>query len=100
MLPLPAPGESSPATSVLMRFMSAGFSARTRSALVRTSTVIAALGGVPGEVGEGDVSGITRVRVCAMSIAEALARRRSCTSPAVGRSIDWMMRWMRRTFSA
>jgi hypothetical protein len=35
-----------------------------------------------------------------MSIAEAFCSRMICTSAPDGRSIDSMMRWMRRTFSA
>ncbi len=100
MFPAPAPGVSRPAASVLMRAMSAGLSPRTSKLLVRGSTATAAFGGEPGAEGSGEVSGITRCRICAMSIAEAFCRRTICTSPAAGRSIDWMMRWMRRTFSA
>ena len=84
MLPLPAPGVSRPAASALMRVMTAGLSARTRRLLVRGSTAIAALGGMPGAVGEGEVSGMRRCRICAMSIAEAFCRRTTCTSPAGG----------------
>jgi hypothetical protein len=100
MLPLPAPGVSRPSASDLMRAITCGASLRTRRLLVRVSTATAALGGVPGEEGVGDISGTTRCSICAMSIAEALASRMICTSAPEGRSMERMIRSMRRTFSA
>jgi hypothetical protein len=68
--------------------------------LVRGSTAIAALGVWPGAFAGTLVSGTTRCSICAMSIAEAFCSRITSMSLAAGRSIDSMMRWMRRTFAA
>jgi len=84
----------------LMRAISCGASLRTSRLLVRVSTATAAFGGVPGALGVDDISGTTRCSICAMSMAEALVSLMSCTSAPEGRSMERMIRSMRRTFSA
>ena len=84
----------------MMRAMSCGVSARTTRLLVRGSIVMAALGVAPGVVTDTVVSGTTRCSICMMSMAEAFCRRTIWMSAPDGRSIDSMIRWMRRTFSA